>query len=183
MNHLNIARIHEFYEKLGTNVQSLDTMGKLDEIKGYVRLTLDKLPCIRADLVRTDDGWQDWNFLDLLEALRKWTERNPCSAPNTAEQSNFSHNHHSSYRREKLLKTSQTDVEVRNNCIFCDESGHKAFQCQTIVSIEERRKIISGKKLCFNCLGRRHSSCRNCDGRHHTSICDKLKTDSCFIYW
>ena len=31
-------------------------MKKLKDIKGYVRLTLDKLPGIRADLVRLDDN-------------------------------------------------------------------------------------------------------------------------------
>ena len=39
LNQTISSRIHEFYEKLTTNVQSLDTMGKLNEIKGYVRLT------------------------------------------------------------------------------------------------------------------------------------------------
>ena len=43
---------------------------------GYVRLTLDKLPAIRADLVRLDDNWQEWEFHYLVEALRKWCERN-----------------------------------------------------------------------------------------------------------
>ena len=33
------------------NVQAFETMNKLKEINGYVRLTLDKLPGIRADLV------------------------------------------------------------------------------------------------------------------------------------
>ena len=47
-----LSKVHEFYEKLLTNVQTLDTMGKLNEIKGYVRMTLDKLPDIRSDLVR-----------------------------------------------------------------------------------------------------------------------------------
>ena len=70
-----VFKIHEFYERLAINVQSLDTMNKLDEIKGYVRLTIDKISCIRADLVRTDEDWQDWDFRNLLEALRKWTDR------------------------------------------------------------------------------------------------------------
>ena len=46
-------------------------------MSGYARLTLDKLEGIQADLVRTDDGWQDRGFTQLLEQLRKWTERNP----------------------------------------------------------------------------------------------------------
>ena len=71
------ARIHDFYEKLLFNVQSLETMGKLREVNGYVRMTIDKLPGIRGDLVRTDDSWREWNFPKLVDELRKWTERSP----------------------------------------------------------------------------------------------------------
>ena len=35
-------------------------MGKLREIKGYVRITLDRLGGIRANLVRMDDNWKNW---------------------------------------------------------------------------------------------------------------------------
>ena len=52
----NPCRIHEFYDKYVVSVQALETMNKTKEINGYVRLTLDKLPCIRADLVRLDDN-------------------------------------------------------------------------------------------------------------------------------
>ena len=38
----NTNRIHEFYEKLVISVQALETMDKLKEINGYMRLTLDK---------------------------------------------------------------------------------------------------------------------------------------------
>ncbi|CAH3033660.1 unnamed protein product [Pocillopora meandrina] len=65
------AKIHPFYEKLSTNAQALETMGKIQEINGYVRVTLDKLPDIRADLVRLDDNWQEWGFPHMLESLRK----------------------------------------------------------------------------------------------------------------
>ena len=43
-------RLDDFYEKLVINVLVLDTMNKLTEINGYVRLTLDKLHGIRVDL-------------------------------------------------------------------------------------------------------------------------------------
>ena len=55
----------------------LETLGKLKEVNGYVRATIDKLEGIRGDLVRTDDNWQEWEFPQLIEAMRKWTERNP----------------------------------------------------------------------------------------------------------
>ena len=30
-----------------------------------------------GDLVRTDDYWQEWHFPKFVDALQKWTERNP----------------------------------------------------------------------------------------------------------
>ena len=66
----NPTRINEFYEKLVTNIQTLESMGKEKDIRGYVRLTLDKLPGIRSDLVRLDDNWQEWRFPQLVEALK-----------------------------------------------------------------------------------------------------------------
>ena len=59
------------------NVQSLEILAKIGEVNGYVRATIDKLEGIRGDLVRIDDDWQEWKFPQLVEALRKWTERNP----------------------------------------------------------------------------------------------------------
>ena len=46
-------------------------MKKLKEINGYLKITLDKLPGIRADLVRLYDDWQEHGFTELTEALRK----------------------------------------------------------------------------------------------------------------
>ena len=45
---------HEFYGKLLTHVQSLETMGKLNTVEGYMISTLDKLSEIWSDLVRLD---------------------------------------------------------------------------------------------------------------------------------
>ena len=59
-----------------TNVQLLETMGKLNQINECVQITLDKLQLIRADLVRLDTSWQKWTFPQLVEALREWTIRN-----------------------------------------------------------------------------------------------------------
>ena len=64
----NPARICEFYEKLVTNIQTQESMGKEKEIIGYVRVTLNKLPGIRVDLLRLHDDWQEWGFPQLVEA-------------------------------------------------------------------------------------------------------------------
>ena len=66
------TRLNAFYVKLATNVQTLESMGKEKDNRGYVRLTLDKLPGIRADLVRLDDNRQEWMFPQFVEALTNW---------------------------------------------------------------------------------------------------------------
>ena len=52
-------------------------MGKLKEINGYIKLTLDKLLTISADQIQTDDNWQEWDSWSLIKAIRNWTDRNP----------------------------------------------------------------------------------------------------------
>ena len=47
--------------------------------------------------------------------------------------------------------------------------------------MNERRKILSDEKLCFNCTGTKHrvnecnseNTCRTC--KHHISICEKTQ--------
>ena len=63
-------------------------MPKLRDIKGFMRLTLDKLPGIKADLVRLDDEWPEWDFPKLVESLRKWTDCNPKTIHNSRNMGN-----------------------------------------------------------------------------------------------
>ena len=78
-------RIHHFSEQLVISVQALDTIKKLKEIDGYVRLTLDKLPGTRAYLVKIDEDCQEWTFPQLVNALRKWTTKKPKVIPSPAK--------------------------------------------------------------------------------------------------
>ena len=73
-------------------------MGKLKVMDGYARAMLDKLTGIRADLVRTDDGLQEWGFKQLVEALRKWCERNPVHSDERCK-------HQGNQRRDKVIQT------------------------------------------------------------------------------
>ena len=50
-----------------TSVQSLDTMRKMKKINDYVGFTIDKLPGIRANLVRIDIDWKNWDFGQFVE--------------------------------------------------------------------------------------------------------------------
>ena len=68
----NPQEVVMFYKKLLYNVQSLETLGKLREVSGNVRAVLDKLRGIKADLVLEQDGWQEWDFSQLLQAIELW---------------------------------------------------------------------------------------------------------------
>ena len=162
----DVKTIHDFYEKLLTHVQALDTMGKLNEIKGYVRMTLDKLPDIRADLVRTSEDWQDWNFEQLLKALTQWTERNPLQSNQSPVKR----------KTTPLLQTNKNSY----CCVYCESPTHKSFECESVDTVGERKRILSTKRLCFNCTRpyhhanecRSNNKCKHCQKRHHSSICE-----------
>ena len=62
--------------KTAVKVHSLETMGKLGDVRGNVALTIDKLAEIRRDLI-PNDNWQNWDFVKLCDALGSWIRRNP----------------------------------------------------------------------------------------------------------
>ena len=104
INNSNPGRIHSFYEKLVTSVQFLESLGKLQNINGFVRHTLDKLSGIRSELVRSDDDWQEWTYVELVEALKKWTERNPVQSTEKSTENNP--------KRERGLISTQGETSL-----------------------------------------------------------------------
>ncbi|XP_022804811.1 uncharacterized protein LOC111342037 [Stylophora pistillata] len=144
-------------------------MGKMRDLNGYVRMTIDKLPGIRGDLVRTDDSWREWNFPKLVGELRKWTERNPIQSKQSDKP-----------WRDKNFKVQQQTDGRNRGCVYCENHDHKSVDCKTVATVDDRRKVLSNKRLCFNCTGSKHraddfksrSLCQICHRRHHTSICN-----------
>ena len=59
------------HEKLLFSVRALKTLGKLKDVNGYVRMSIEKLEGIRGDLVTTDDDWREWDLTKFVDALRK----------------------------------------------------------------------------------------------------------------
>ena len=177
ISNANTQRIHEFRVKLTFCVQSLQTLGKLEQVNGYVSMTPDKLPAIKGDLVRMDPSWENWTFEKLSEALRLWTRRNPkerqlSSKADRNHQDDRKTDKHSS----KLFKTQQKNVSRTQTCVYCDAIEHKSSTCPNVTSVPERKSI---KRLCFNCTGPHKvieclgkTSCQICRKKHHTSICN-----------
>ena len=69
----------------------------------------------------------------------------------------------------------------QESCIYCNKADHKSTNCNSVTSMNERRKILSNKKLCFNYTGTKNGvnecksekTCRIC--KHHTSICEETQ--------
>lgn len=167
------SKIHEFYHNLAYNVQSLESMGKLNECWGLVRSVLEKLKGIKADLVRGQTEWHTWGFPELVQALQIWKEIHPIplneSPPPFKPPSS-----------RKSFHVQQSASHPRG-CVYCDDKSHKSSECKEYVSVEDRKRKLRDKGLCFNCTGSNHlaarcrsrMNCLKCKQKHHTSICDK----------
>ncbi len=172
----DVPKIHRFYEQLLFNIESLETLGKLDSIEGATYYVLRKLELIKAELVthvKTD--WRDWAFKDLLESLKKWTETNVVNSKVTKrgkfgkDPSNYAPGGRAFGSRDHEIK-----------CVYCESTEHRAKACDKVLTPLERKKILAKKRLCFNCASGQHHAnscksrilCQRCEGRHHTSICE-----------
>ena len=119
--------------------------------------------------MRLDDSWQDWGFCELVEALRKWTERNPKII--TSEKNP---------KRDNVYYIKETEQKPRS-CVYCKKEEHKLSECKAVECVSDRRLQLAENNLCFNCTGLKHkaSECRSsktcqfCNEKHHTSICKK----------
>ncbi|XP_022789302.1 uncharacterized protein LOC111329007 [Stylophora pistillata] len=74
-----IKDIHDFYGQLSRTVRTLATMKKLQGAQSYVYNIMDKLGPVREAMVQKDDKWEEWGLEELVENLRKYTDRNPLS--------------------------------------------------------------------------------------------------------
>ncbi|CAB4035737.1 Hypothetical predicted protein, partial [Paramuricea clavata] len=104
-------------------------------------MTLDKLPSIRGDLVRTDPEWEKWTFTKLVEALNQWCRRNPIDKPSELNDDSFS-----SKRRDKLFHVSRQRLNPRN-CVYCDSGEHKTNDCAKVTLTSARKQILAKKRL------------------------------------
>ncbi|XP_044167470.1 uncharacterized protein LOC122951528 [Acropora millepora] len=169
-------KIGEFSEKLTYCVQALQTMNKLEQVNGAVSMTLDKLPAIRGDLVRTDPGWESWDFSKLSEEIRLWTRRNPVDTTRSEQEQPAKRNP----RLNKMYHARRDDNKQRG-FVYCGEN-HKAVECNKITNLSDRRQILLNKRLCFNCASGSHRAshcpskltCQRCHKRHHTSLCETI---------
>ena len=173
------TKVHEFYRILAHNVRSLQTLGKVERVNGNTRNVLEKLKGIKADLVRGQDNWQDWDLPQLVIALKRWRDINTTDNP-PSDQNKPPPRRPGS--RSNLYHTKDGERKKRD-CVYCNETTHSSKDCTKVATTTERKKYLTDRKLCFNCTGVKHraaecksnTTCQICQEKHHTSICPKSK--------
>ena len=167
----NPTEVNNFYKILLFNVQSLETLGKVERINGMTRSVLDKLSGIKSNLVKGQENWQEWDFAHLIQALKQWRDINFSEKESVTDGDK---------EKRKVERESLFNVNSRRrSCVYSDDGNHGSRECARVVSVDERKGILAKKKLCFNCTGPKHranecrstTTCQRCNQKHHTSIC------------
>ena len=135
----NPNEVDKFYKILLYNVQSLETLDKLERVNGMTRSVIDKLPGIKNDIVRGHEGRQDWGLAQLVKEMKVWRDINPCNEESGKEKGK---------RKDRSDKVFNTGAK-KHSCIYCEDSNHKSRECPRVVDVNERKKILATKRLCF----------------------------------
>lgn len=101
-------------------------------------MTLDKLPAICGDLVRTDPDWESWSFAKLSEAVRLSTKKNPVDT-NQCEHEQEQQTAKRNVRQQgRIYHTRRGDNPKPRcwPCVYCGED-HKAAECTKVTDVSD----------------------------------------------
>ncbi len=132
------SEVNNFYKVLLFNVQSLETLGKIERVNGMTRSVLDKLSGIKSDLVKGQENWQEWDLAHLIAALKQWRDINLSEK----ESVNDGNKDKRKGKKEGLYNTNSR----KRVCVYCDDAKHGSRECTSVVSVDERKGILARKK-------------------------------------
>jgi hypothetical protein len=168
-------KILAFYERLSKNYDALQTLGEHDKLDGFVMCTINKVPNVKSDLVRTDELWEEWKMENLVDSLQKWIdpqvtqEDKSTGDPRRREKNLFARNGGKENEREKKTPC----------CMFC-KAEHWSDLCKSYVTTAQRKAYFGENNYCFNCGSPGHMArhcrsrgCYHCGEKHHTSLHDQ----------
>lgn len=131
----------------------MDTLERLGDIKGNVRSTLEKLKRVKADLLRGNEDWRDWDFKDLLRELKERTDNNYVGESMAENTSVKGISNPKQTMPTRALKThSHKETPTGNQqCVYCEDQNHSSVNCTKVTGTGRKRIILSEKRLCFSC--------------------------------
>ena len=179
--------LEEFYDETETHIRGLEALGhSQDGHSGTLLapLIINKLPDDVRQAMNRTNGSTEWTLPTVRAIFKRELEaRRPAHSDGGSAVGLFVSN--TSTRRPDMTRNGLQPYRQRT-CIYCDDPSHSTFSCDKINDITRRKQIISEKRLCFNCMGKGHTSgecrnpkrCQKCKGKHHTSICTKTATQA-----
>uniref|UniRef100_A0A914LR93 CCHC-type domain-containing protein n=1 Tax=Meloidogyne incognita TaxID=6306 RepID=A0A914LR93_MELIC len=170
----------------------------------------ERLPRFVLDeIFKAKDNDPEWDSLKLKEHLHHILKRKEqiesltLSSHNTPKQIRTSQLQTPSSQNNKpppiLSFHTQGENQNKNNtrgnnkkpkwpCLFCENPSHFSANCETYLSINQRKDKLRALKRCFSCLRPNHlanqctkpSLCSNCQGKHPRALCPILENHSSY---
>ncbi|XP_065678959.1 uncharacterized protein LOC136093693 [Hydra vulgaris] len=199
-------KLRHLLDIIDIQIRSLETLKNTSEMYRplLVPIILQKIPEeLNLIINRQLDKNSSWDVLTIINILKSelrareqvslnlnnnvdktYTTESFFTSNNNNEKSNFNRNPRQFNYSKKAKENSYFDRNNPTNipqfikCLFCDRS-HKSQYCKFITDIQNRKRIISEKHLCFKCLGSGHTSknckssikCFKCGNQHHIALC------------
>jgi len=123
---------------------------------------MDKLGPVREAVAQKDDDWEKWGLEELVDNLRKYTDRNPLplvepSPPRSSDTTPGNRDSHPK-REDKLLMSGGTPRQPQwpLPCVYCGLKNHQSSDCTKVLDIASRKEHLTRNKLCYNCTKSGH---------------------------
>ena len=181
----NPKKVSRFSETLWSSVQALETIGKLGEVNGYVRMVLNKLEGIRFSdnrrwLARIEirSACRCVAKVDCKEPLdnRKKAQPRKTDTTQTIETQNLPRQPARAEKKTLCLLRRSTEL-INQSTVHVIKSPQSKNAC---------RKQLNLKQLCFIVLERTTEprsvatlplTFKFCKRRHHSSICERTSQE------
>lgn len=205
LNRQNV-RLAELYDKLGSNLRSLETLGVTT--KNYAAMLYPVVEsCLPVEVLKAWDryrlnakvGEEDINVTkeNLLEALLAFLshevegEEHRILAENGFGRQKYKREINKPFQQDEptaaaLMSSLPNKSLGRLDCLFCHKP-HNSQDCRkaSAMSLEERKKAVMNAKSCLLCFKRGHffRDCRSkikcllCSQRHYVIMCPNLGTE------
>ena len=183
--------LRRYHQELNTTITWLSSMGYHSAIESTENLVkaVSRLPHYlrnqfykkSTDKIFTNGGLNLKDFERWLNMKLKEHFNPIASLIATTEKSPPKQHHNLSKNQPQIKIRTMLNRKTELKCWICNDD-HKVFNCQNFIAsnIEERRKLVAEKGLCFNCLSNSHkiANCKsnkhckteNCGKRHHTLL-------------
>ena len=187
---LDLARVHSstsvkelrsLFDKITVNIRALRALGISSEQFGPMLspVIMKTLPeDMKLEISRRLGG--RWKIDEILSVLGVEIKTREAFAGPPREENRRRERKDRDHREPPPRTTESLAVNSRDvrNCVFCD-AVHPLEKCP--LSVSERYEAAKKGRLCFRCLGSRHSAkackskskCSSCNGnRHHSALCN-----------